>query len=223
MRILQYSLLLLYITMLSACDQVDDQKLLVKGNDTQNNSYTRSYPISQYSVIEGKPISTGNNIIKVLYAYGTKRVYLLKNGVQETRTGGTRAWRNNNEGNIEYGTFAKNHHAVGKDPRFAIFPNENLGIQAKKILLFTTINYKNLSLLKAIHRYAPQSENNTNWYYKTVKSSVGIDKKMAEYNEQERQKIIYAMRKVEGWRVGTVYKHSPTISNNYHCYGRAIC
>ncbi len=222
MRICQYFLLLLYITTLSACDKPDIKPSQVKDNSNHNNSNTQPYSISP-PITLGKTTSTGDNIVKVLYAHGTKRVYLLKNGVQETRTGGTRAWRNNNEGNIEYGTFARNHQAIGKDPRFAIFPNENAGIQAKKTLLFTTINYKDLSLQKAIQRYAPKSENNTHWYYKTVKYAVGTDKKMAEYNEQERQKIIYAMRKVEGWRVGNVYKKPQTVSNNYHCYGRAIC
>lgn len=33
----------------------------------------------------------------------------------ETRIGGSRSWRNNNPGNLEYGKFAKQHGAIGTD------------------------------------------------------------------------------------------------------------
>lgn len=167
-----------------------------------------------------KQTRKGEHIVKVLYAKGTKRVYLLKNGTQETRTRGTRAWRNNNEGNLEFGKFAKKYHAVGKDSRFAIFPSEYLGLKAKERLLFFTGSYKNLSLFKAIHRYAPSVENNTSWYYRSVKNAVGVDKPMHQYNDQQRKAIIRAMRKVEGWREGKTYRHSPTGNK---CRARALC
>lgn len=169
-----------------------------------------------------KQTPAGEHIVKVLYAQGTKRVYLLKNGTKETRTGGTRAWRNNNEGNLEFGKFAKAHYALGSDSRFAIFPSEYLGIKAKERLLFFTGSYKNLSLFKAIHRYAPSVENNTDWYYRTVKSAVGVDKPMAQYNEQQRGAIIHAMRKVEGWRKGKIYRQAMTATANA-CYARGLC
>ncbi len=161
----------------------------------------------------------GEHVVKVLYAAGTKRVYLLKNGTKETRTKGTRSWRNNNEGNLEYGPFARRHYAVGKDPRFAIFPSEYLGIEAKKKLIFEG-KYRNLSLWETIKAYAPPKENKTVWYYKTVKSAVGSDKRMQTYTNAEKNVIIHAMRKVEGWRKGKVYREQPKRNT---CYERESC
>lgn len=49
--------------------------------------------------------------------------------------GGTRATRNNNPGNIEYGPFARAHGATGTDGRFAIFPSLEYGKGAMDALL----------------------------------------------------------------------------------------
>lgn len=121
------------------------------------------------------------------------------------KVGGSRAWRNNNEGNLEFGKFAKAHGAIGTDGRFAIFPDEETGRRAKAKLLFEGDNYKNLNLMQAIARYAPSGENNTARYQKTILSAVGgRNKKMRDYTADERQAIMQAMRKVEGWKAGQV-------------------
>ncbi len=173
-----------------------------------------------FSEIDNKT-PPGEHIVKVLYSAGTKRVYLLKNGTQETRIAGTRAWRNNNEGNLEFGKFAKKHYALGKDPRFAIFPSEYLGFKAKETLIFKAKSYRNLPLFKAIHRYAPSVENNTTWYYRTVRAAAGSEKIMGQYDDIERKRIIHAMRKVEGWRKGKVYREPP--KKHSQCYRRELC
>lgn len=80
---------------------------------------------------------------------GTSRVYGMADGSVETRTGGTRAWRSNNPGNIEYGSFAKSHGAIGSDGRFAIFSSYEAGRKAKENLLFEGKNYRNLTLDQA--------------------------------------------------------------------------
>lgn len=121
------------------------------------------------------------------------------------KVGGSRAWRNNNEGNLEFGKFAKAHGAIGTDGRFAIFPDEETGRRAKAKLLFEGDNYKNLNLMQAIARYAPSGENNTARYQKTILSAVGgRNKKMRDYTADERQAIMQAMRKVEGWKAGQI-------------------
>lgn len=225
-----HTMLLACITLLMACGDNDidsDVSLdMEQRHDSQQavsvaEQDERFTPlIPQASIDDTTP--RGEHIVKVLYASGTKRVYQLKNGTQETRTGGTRAWRNNNEGNLEFGQYAKSHYAVGTDSRFAVFPSEYLGFKAKETLIFTTKNYRNLSLFKAIHRYAPSVENNTSWYYQTVKNAVGVDKRMSSYSENERQAIIHAMRKVEGWRKGKVHRKALTAVANA-CYARDVC
>ena len=135
-----------------------------------------------------------------------KRVYIQEDGTKITKEGGTRAWRNNNEGNIRYGDYAKKKGAIGQDKDgFAIFPNEETGRKAKEDLIFESKSYKDKTLDEAIYRYAPPNENNTTWYQNTVKKSVGgQNKKMSEYTPEERQSILASMKKVEGYKAGTI-------------------
>ncbi|MDU7495744.1 MAG: hypothetical protein E7K97_19620 [Providencia rettgeri] len=143
-----------------------------------------------------------------------KRIFKTSNG-DVIREGGSRAWRNHNEGNLEYGDYARRHGAIGTDGRFAIFPNAETGRNAKRNLLFNTNSYKDLTLLDAIKRYAPKGENKPAQYYKAVKNAVGSDKKMGEYSASEQEIILEAFKRVEGWEAGKEYSsnQSQTISN----------
>jgi hypothetical protein len=92
---------------------------------------------------------------------------------QEGYFKGSRSYRNNNPGNMEYGAFAKAHGATGTDGRFAIFPDYQSGRNAQEKLLFESGGYKNLTLGQAIHRWAPASENNVPAYLKTMNKALG--------------------------------------------------
>ena len=54
-------------------------------------------------------------------------IYTADDGSETVREGGSRAWRNNNQGNIQKGSFADAQGAIGADSRFAIFPSESAG------------------------------------------------------------------------------------------------
>ena len=118
------------------------------------------------------------------------------------KVGGSRSWRNNNQGNIEFGEFAKRHGATGSDGRFAIFPSEEAGRAAQSALLKSK-NYKNLDIPDMVKRYAPGTENNVPAYIAAVKKA-GVDpkKKMGEYTDTEMNALLDAMKKHEGWKVG---------------------
>lgn len=119
------------------------------------------------------------------------------------RRTGSRNWRNNNSGNIEYGDFAKKHGAIGSDGRFAVFPTYEAGRSAKSDLIFNGKNYKDLDLMGAINRYAPPTENDTAKYQRSVLASVGgANKRMSDYTPKERERILDAMEKMEGFKVG---------------------
>lgn len=64
----------------------------------------------------------------------------------------------------------------------------------------------NLKLSEAIERYTPNEDhNNTNLYQRIVLESVGgQDKLMKNFTLDEQDKIIAAMRRVEGWKEGKV-------------------
>jgi hypothetical protein len=79
---------------------------------------------------------------------------------------GTRAQRNNNPGNIEYGPFARSHGATGGDPRFAIFPTPEAGFAALVGLLLK--HYLGMTVAQALSHWAPPVENNTAQYIRNV-------------------------------------------------------
>jgi len=101
--------------------------------------------------------------------------------------------------------------SLGGDPRFAIMPSYAAGRQAKADLLFTTSSYKDKPISAAIARYAPAFENNTQSYARQVISAAAVpadrggpDAKMKDLNGAEQERVLDAMERVEGFRVGTV-------------------
>ena len=131
---------------------------------------------------------------------------VIKNDNGETvRREGTRAWRNNNPGNIEAGNFANSHGAVGSDGRFAVFPTYEAGRAAKGALLFESSSYRDRTIASALNRYAPPSENNTNRYTSTVAGAIGVpsDTKLSDLSAEQRETMLDAMERVEGFREGT--------------------
>ena len=85
-----------------------------------------------------------------------------------------RGLRNNNPGNIEYGPFAKRHGATGSDGRFAIFPTMEAGQAAQQALLNGYLSSGSNTIRKAISKWAPSSENNTEAYVNAVSKQMGI-------------------------------------------------
>lgn len=79
----------------------------------------------------------------------------------------SRAARNNNPGNLEYGPFAISQGATASDGRFAIFPAPRIGFNALEALLGLP-EYSNLTLGEAIGKFAPASENDTDNYIRNV-------------------------------------------------------
>jgi hypothetical protein len=124
---------------------------------------------------------------------------------QKVKRTGSRNWRNNNPGNIEYGSFAKGEGAIGTDGRFAVFSSFEEGEKAQAKLIFEGSGYKNLSLAAALHRYAPLSDGNDTYaYINTVAKAAGISPYtvMNEIPEDKRQLVLKAMHRVEGFKPG---------------------
>lgn len=118
----------------------------------------------------------------------------------DKRMGGSRSWRNNNPGNIEYGPFARSMGATGTDGRFAVFPDYKSGRNAQEKLLFEGQNYKNLTLAQAIRRWAPASENNVPAYIAAMKADPST--RMRDFTPDQRSTLLDAMQRHEGWKVG---------------------
>lgn len=92
----------------------------------------------------------------------------------------SRARRNHNPGNINWGRFAMMHGATkieepsynNETPRFAFFPNDSTGFEAMSSLLEG--HYLGLTVKQAIYRWAPPTENNSDAYCANVCKWTGL-------------------------------------------------
>lgn len=142
---------------------------------------------------------------KVLESYGSTRQFIRADGSIETRKDGSRAWRNNNPGNLRYGKFAENNGAIGKDSGgFAIFPSREAG-EAAQINLIKK-NYSKLTLRQMIYKYAPPSENDTENYLAQVvmRTGIGPNDVIGSLDSSRFKALIKQVQKHEGWIEGTV-------------------
>ena len=91
----------------------------------------------------------------------------------------TRAQKNNNPGNLNFGAFARSHGATrGDDKGYAVFPTVAAGWAALKALLESP-SYAGLTLAQAITRFCPPSgdvrgDNDTAAYIQHVSEWTGI-------------------------------------------------
>lgn len=86
---------------------------------------------------------------------------------------GTRANRNHNPGNIEFGKFSLAHGALHGDPRFAVFPSNEAGFACMRTLFQSA--YKGLTVAQAIAKWAPPTENDTASYVNNVCHWTGLE------------------------------------------------
>lgn len=138
-------------------------------------------------------------------ALGRDVVYTTADGRRVRRTGGTRAWRNLNPGNIRYSEFARNAGAIGQAGGFAVFPDEETGTRAISSLLRGQ-SYNNLTIARAITRYAPPSENNTAAYHRRIQQITGlnINRRISDLSDGELSRVVDAIRAIEGWEAGRI-------------------
>lgn len=130
-------------------------------------------------------------------------VYTRANGNQFRRSGGTRAWRNNNPGCLRYSEFTVSKGAIGHAGGFAVFPDENTGMQAICALLKSD-KYRNLTISQAIFKYAPPHENDTENYNASLRRMTGLSTttKLRDLTDEQIMRVARAIRIVEGWRPG---------------------
>lgn len=138
---------------------------------------------------------------------GRDLIYAYPDGTRMRYSGGSRAWRNNNPGNIRNSAFARRVGAIGAAGGFAVFPDEQTGMAAISELLQTNA-YRNLTLAGAVSKYAPPSENNTDGYMKKIQKMTGmsINTRVADMTDAQIARVADAIRVIEGWKPGTITK-----------------
>lgn len=155
--------------------------------------------------IEYPSTTSSKNISKVLKAGPGYNVVQNSDGSTEKRTG-ARNWRNNNPGNIKYGSYAQRNGAIGSDGTFAIFPNYETGLKAKENLVFGP-SYINLPIQRAVARYAPEKDrNDVVMYTNSILKATGASPNtlLRDLSPQQRKAYLATIDKVEGFKPGMV-------------------
>ena len=129
---------------------------------------------------------------------GNNVKYYREDGSGVERRGGTRAWRNNNPGNIRWSSVE-----IGSAGNFAVFSDYETGFNAI-IDLLNSDNYKTLSILDAISRYAPPNENDTENYQNMIANFTGLDisRKIEDLSTEELKSVANAIQRIEGYQPG---------------------
>lgn len=183
--------------LMAAGAPVDLQSVTVSGDDDAaqfqpNQNIAASYPANAQSPISAQEMSRDV-------------VYTNRDGTRYRKTGGSRAWRNNNPGNIRYSAFTRRAGAIGQAGGFAVFPDESTGMRAISSLLQSD-SYINLTIAGAISRYAPPVENDTAAYHRSIQKLTGlsINRRISDLSEAELSRVANAIRQIEGWSVGRI-------------------
>ena len=124
---------------------------------------------------------------------------------RQFRSEGPRPWRNKNPGNIKTVTgFAKAHGAIGEEDGYAVFPSEQVGLQALRTLLFQPDSkYRNMNPGAVVEKFAPpEDKNDTKAYQAFVNKLVGTNKPIQQMDPTQRESLLNAILRFEGYPRG---------------------
>lgn len=129
----------------------------------------------------------------------------------QTRVGGTIAWRNNNPGNMVWspGGFAEKHGAIGytvagDGNKTAVFATIEEGIAANRALLRSG-GYKNLTIAQSAMKWTGGNAAGTT-YAKSLADAagVGVDAKIGDLSDEQLSALIAAKAQREGFKSGDI-------------------
>jgi hypothetical protein len=127
--------------------------------------------------------------------------YFDEKGNMTIRSGGTKAWRNNNPGNMTHkGGFVARHGAIGNAGGMAVFPTGAIGRQAL-IDLLKSSNYNTLKITDLPEKY---DKYNAQEYRRMLLSISKLDpnKRVKDLDGKEFDLLREAIERIEGWEVG---------------------
>lgn len=131
--------------------------------------------------------------------------YFDEKGNMTIRSGGTRAWRCNNPGNLLASSYStgKNRRSIGKagdaTNQYAVYPDYETGHEALIVMLKGGV-YSPLTLRAAIKRYDRTNPK----YIDEVVTITGLEpeRTIKSLSNKEFESFWKAIEKIEGWEVG---------------------
>lgn len=131
--------------------------------------------------------------------------YQNDDGSNTTLQGGTRAWRDNNPGNMTYNRTTVGLGAIGEDAYgMAIFPSYQAGHDALMNDLHSV--YGNSTINDMMQHYAPPGSNNTAAYSAFLNDRVGAsgDTTVNNLTQDQFNRLMNGIEQMEGWRPGSI-------------------
>src|SRR5258708_2382235 len=128
--------------------------------------------------------------------------YFDEKGNMTIPSGGSKAWRNNNPGNMVCppNGFAIRHGAIGRAAKMAVFPDESTGRKALSDLL-KSANFSNMKISEMPEKY---DYDNAKEYRRMLLSISKLDpnKRIKDLIPMEFDKLREAVERIEGWKPG---------------------
>ena len=131
----------------------------------------------------------------------TKIKYELPDNSGFIRSGGSIAWRFFNPGNLRGSDLQCTTIRTKPNGNFAVFPNAEAGQLALHKLLTENSSYRDLTVRKAVYKYAPPSQNNTVGYINKLKNAgVNVNAKLSDLTDEQMLQLEEMIMIIEGWR-----------------------
>jgi len=125
------------------------------------------------------------------------------------RMGGERAWRTNNPGNIKTGAFARANGAIGRDGRYAIFPDELTGKHALQTLLRTP-GYVDLLVRDALLAHCSHLDGSTESRARARQYGLDPNRPLGTLDEDEHARLDMAITSTASARQPRVHRVGPS-------------
>lgn len=139
------------------------------------------------------------------------RFYTVYNDTVRVGDARSRAWRNQNPGNLRYrsGAAARRVGAISIDRQgFAIFPSEEVGWNVLVDFLTDAAN-RGRTIQSVMTQYAPPHENNLPAYLNFIRRQTGLDP-TSRLQADQVENVARAIRTYEGWHPGQIYSCGST-------------
>ncbi len=141
--------------------------------------------------------------LKAQAGKGDSVIYKDGQGRCRIRSGGGRAWRNNNPGGIRTGNFARRNGAIGGAGGQAVFPDVAAGRRALLALLKSRA-CKELSLSRALQRHIPALGDDAESNLSLIEKRSGLkpDRPMKSLSSEEVKSLSLAIEKTIDFKTG---------------------
>lgn len=175
-------------------------------DDTARNTTTaKNITVDQDSTAQSQVDSLAGApaCLQSVREQGRDVIYVYNNGDEITRKKGSRAWRNNNPGNLRYSPFSRKEGAIGECGKYAVFPDEETGMNALRKLLATE-SYQKLTIAAAVNRYSPEGAAGVALYISKLKKLTGLPAttRLRDLNREQLNMVANSIREIEGWIIG---------------------